>query len=76
MNINQDLKEFNAVVHVTSNNFGSSAILNSSSEVLLSDNSECRKEDIRNKGTSVEAIPDKEERGIKMPNIKVFSGNL
>ena len=75
MNINQDLKEFDAVVHVTSNNFGSSAILTSSSEVLLSDNSECRNEDNRNKGRSVKVVPDKETRGIKMPNIKVFSGN-
>ena len=66
MNINQDLKEFDAVVHVTSNNFGSSAILTSSSEVLLSDNSDCKKEDDRNKDTSVEVIPDKEKRRVKM----------
>ena len=75
MNINQELKEFNAVVQVTNNNFGSSAILASNSEVLLSDNSDCRKEESRNKDTSVEVIPNKEKRRIKMPNIKVFSGN-
>ena len=76
MNINQEVKEFNEVVQITSNNFASSAILTSNSEVLLSDNSDCRKEDNRNKDTSVEVIPDKEKRRIKMPNIKVFSGNL